>query len=222
MWSDSTVGFFASTAADQFAIRASGGVRLSDSTPSISFGATTRQMLDLYNQDYGVGVQVSTLYQRSNSRFSWFRGGVHSNTQNDPGAGGVVAMTLTSGGLTVNGTFVSASDRNVKEDFQPVDAQAVLAKVVALPLSEWRYRDDEERSRHLGPVAQDFHAAFGLGPDDKHIATVDADGVALAAIQGLNQKLEETRAENAALKQRLAQLEELVRTLAARGNGGGQ
>ncbi|HEY9173519.1 MAG TPA: tail fiber domain-containing protein [Verrucomicrobiae bacterium] len=222
VWSDSTVGFFASTAADQFAIRASGGVRLSDSTPSISFGATTRQMLDLYNQDYGVGVQVSTLYQRSNSRFSWFRGGVHSNTQNDPGAGGVVAMTLTSGGLTVNGTFVSASDRNVKEDFQPVDPQAVLAKVVALPLSEWRYKDDEERSRHLGPVAQDFHAAFGLGPDDKHIATVDADGVALAAIQGLNQKLEGTRAENAALKQRLAQLEEVVRALAARGNGGRQ
>lgn len=210
VWADSEYDYFNSTTTNQFSLRASGGVRLSDSTPSISFGATTRQMLDLYNQDYGVGVQASTLYQRSNSRFSWFRGGVHSNTQNDPGAGGVVAMTLTSGGLTVNGTFVSASDRNVKEDFQPVDPQAVLAKVVALPLSEWRYKDDEERSRHLGPVAQDFHAAFGLGADDKHIATVDADGVALAAIQGLNQKLED---ENAQLRERLARLEQLVQQL---------
>jgi hypothetical protein len=205
-------------------------VRLSDSTPSISFGATTRQMLDLYNQDYGIGVQISTLYHRSNSRFSWFRGGIHSDTQNDPGAGGVVAMTLTSGGLTVNGAFVSASDRNAKEDFKPVDAQAVLAKVAALPLSEWRYKDDEERVRHLGPVAQDFHAAFGLGTDDKHIATVDADGVALAAIQGLNQKVEartwelvaksddlearsrKLEAENAALKARLEELERLLKT----------
>jgi hypothetical protein len=56
-------------------------------------------------------------------------------------------------------------------------------------------------------MAQDFRAAFGLGEDDKHIATVDADGVALAAIQGLNQKLER---ENAELKARLERLERLL------------
>jgi cell division protein FtsB len=59
-------------------------------------------------------------------------------------------------------------------------------------------------------MAQDFHAAFSLGTDERHIATVDADGVALSAIQGLNQKLEETRAENAALKARLEKLEALL------------
>ena len=42
----------------------------------------------------------------------------------------------------------------------------------------------------MGPMAQDFSAAFGLGEDDKHISTVDADGVALAAIQGLHQQLQ--------------------------------
>ena len=56
----------------------------------------------------------------------------------------------------------------------------------------------------MGPMAQDFHAAFGLGANDVTIATVDADGVALAAIQGLNDKLER---ENEALKKRLADLE---------------
>ena len=63
-------------------------------------------------------------------------------------------------------------------------------------------------------MAQDFHAAFGLGTDDKHIATVDADGVALAAIQGLNQKLNEKDAEIQALKQSVAELKETLTKLA--------
>ena len=118
-------------------------------------------------------------------------------------------MRLTSGGLTVNGTFVSASDRNGKENFAPVQPREVLEKVVALPLSSWNFKADPA-TRHVGPMAQDFYAAFGVGPDDKHIATVDADGVALAAIQGLNQKLEEQRVENAELKARLEKLERLM------------
>lgn len=65
-----------------------------------------------------------------------------------------------------------------------------VGKVAQLPIQTWAYKSDPH-TKHLGPVAQDFHAAFGLGTDDKHIATVDADGVAVAAIQGLNQKLEE-------------------------------
>ena len=82
------------------------------------------------------------------------------------------------------------SDRNAKEHFRPVNSREVLAKVARLPITEWHYKQAAE-VRHLGPMAQDFRDAFGLGHDEKHIATVDADGVALAAIQGLNQKLEE-------------------------------
>jgi trimeric autotransporter adhesin len=59
-------------------------------------------------------------------------------------------------------------------------------------------------------VAQDFYAAFALGTDDKHIATVDAEGVALAAIQGLNQKLEETEARISVLEKTVAQLKTLI------------
>ncbi|MCL4789434.1 MAG: tail fiber domain-containing protein [Verrucomicrobia bacterium] len=128
-----------------------------------------------------------------------------------------------------DGSWVSLSDRNAKENFEPVDAQEVLDKVAALPLSRWNYKSQEADIRHLGPMAQDFKAAFGLGDSDTGISTVDADGVALAAIQGLNQKLEETRdelkrrdAENAELQQRLSQLEDLVRTLAAHPKGGGR
>jgi hypothetical protein len=167
-------------------------------------------MLNLFSSSYGLGVQESTLYQRSNFRFSWFVGGTHSDSQNAPGAGGSVVMTLTSSGLTVNGSACCSSDRNTKENFTPVEPRDVLEKVAALPITRWNYKNDRG-TPHLGPMSQDFYAAFGVGPDDKHIATVDADGVALAAIQGLNEKLEEKETEIAELKQRLEKLEILLK-----------
>ena len=110
-------------------------------------------------------------------------------------------------------TWQNGSDRNGKEQFTTINPRAVLEKVSALPITEWKYKVEADGTEHLGPMAQDFHAAFGLnGADDKHIATVDEEGVALAAIQGLNQKLEETRAENADLRARLEKLERLLKT----------
>ena len=97
--------------------------------------------------------------------------------------------TYLVGTVYANGVSLT-SDRNAKENFEPVDSQAVLAKVAALPVTEWNYKDSKS-AQHLGPVAQDFQAAFGLnGGDDTHISVVDEGGVALAAIQGLNDKLE--------------------------------
>jgi len=111
-------------------------------------------------------------------------------------------------------SFNTTSDRNAKENFAAVDPREVLARVSALPISKWNLKVDP-CAQHIGPMAQDFYAAFGTGSDDKHIATVDADGVALAAIQGLNQKLIEELnrrdAENAELKKRLDLLEQMVR-----------
>jgi hypothetical protein len=85
--------------------------------------------------------------------------------------------------------------------------------VVSLPLSEWNFKFAPGET-HLGPMAQDFRAAFGLGSDDKHIATVDADGVAFAAIQGLNQKLEEKlELKEAEIRELKLRLDKLERTL---------
>jgi serine/threonine protein kinase len=131
-------------------------------------------------------------------------------------------LELGSGAhCTAGGTWVNGSDRNAKTALQPVDGQTILARVLELPLSTWHYRAEDASQRHLGPMAQDFHAAFGLGANDKHIATIDADGVALAALQGLNQKVEarsheseassrKLEAENAELKRRLERLEQLL------------
>jgi hypothetical protein len=111
-------------------------------------------------------------------------------------------------------TWVNGSDRNAKESFADIDSTDVLARVVALPMQSWSYKA-QPGEKHIGPMAQDFHRAFGLnGSDDKHIATVDADGIALAAIQGLNRKLEEKLAGKESeindLKARLSRLERLI------------
>ena len=110
--------------------------------------------------------------------------------------------------------YLTSSDRNVKTHFEPISARDILAKVAALPITRWNFTNDL-RTAHMGPVAQDFKAAFDLGSDDKTIATVDADGVALAAIQGLNQKLNEKDAEIQSLKQRNDSLAERLNELEA-------
>jgi hypothetical protein len=110
------------------------------------------------------------------------------------------------------------SDRNEKEGFTAVDARSVLDKVAHLPISEWRYKSQTD-ARHIGPVAQDFYDAFGLGRDDKHITSVDADGVALAAIKGLNEKLEQQAREKdqriTDLEKQMGELKEMLSRLTA-------
>ena len=107
--------------------------------------------------------------------------------------------------------FRNTSDRNLKEKFTPVNNQEILERVANLPITQWNFKTDAQ-TRHIGPMAQDFYAAFNVGADDRHIATVDEDGVALAAIQGLNEKLKEKDARIEALETRLADLEQLVKT----------
>jgi hypothetical protein len=128
--------------------------------------------------------------------------------------------------LSRGGVWTDASDRAAKDNFAPVDAPEVLTRVARLPIHTWNYKTETPAVRHVGPVAQEFHAAFGVGADDKHIAALDANGVALAAIQGLNQKVEQAvagwRAEHAALKRELSELKSLVNSLSRKLNGGGQ
>jgi hypothetical protein len=108
------------------------------------------------------------------------------------------------------GNLNQSSDRNLKEKFTPVNSLEVLNRVAGLPISSWDYKQDAQ-THHIGPMAQDFYAAFNVGTDDKHINTVDEGGVALAAIQGLNEKLKERDVQIEALNKRLADLEQLVK-----------
>jgi hypothetical protein len=117
--------------------------------------------------------------------------------------------------------FNTTSARSEKTAIEPVDPRAVLAGVESLSVSTWTF-DREDEGRHMGPMAGEFAETFALGDDAETIATVDADGVALAAIQGLAEKLEETtqdldekderietlEAENEALRDRLLRVED--------------
>ncbi len=119
--------------------------------------------------------------------------------------------TSTGAYLSGGGVWTDSSDRNAKENFTPVDGRKVLEQVAALPITRWNYKAEGATVRHLGAVAQDFHAAFGVGPDDKHIAPLDGNGVALAAIQGLNELV---KAQQAALQTQEAKIKSLEARLA--------
>ena len=106
------------------------------------------------------------------------------------------------------GTLRFRSDRNQKEHFAPVDVQQILGKVATLPIETWNYKDQNAKIRHVGPMAQDFAAAFGVGEDNRVIDTVDANGVALAAIQGLYQQLQEKGVEISAMRAELDELKQ--------------
>jgi hypothetical protein len=121
----------------------------------------------------------------------------------------------TSGAyLSMGGTWTNSSDRNNKLGFESVNSEEILQKVADLPITRWQYRDEDGSVRHIGPMAQDFYSAFGVGQDDRHLATVDVDGVTLAAIQGLytivrekDAEIKELREKNAEINERLEALE---------------
>jgi len=152
VWADSRDGTFSSTAANEFSVRATGGVRL-----------------------------VSAI---------------------NAGTGAPTAGVSLAAGATAWGVI---SDRALKKNFQAVDNQGILDRLAAMPIQQWNYQwENDAATPHLGPMAQDFKAAFYPGRDDRNITTLEVDGVALAAIQGLNRKLE---SELAAKERRLVELE---------------
>jgi len=133
------------------------------------------------------------------------------------GQSNAVISTSTGAYLHTNGTWTNASDRNRKHLFAQVSGEDVLARLRGMPVSTWTYRTEADSIRHLGPMAQDFYAAFRLGDDDRVISTVDADGVALMGVKALEARttsqqaqIDALRAENAELRARLERIEALL------------
>jgi len=130
-------------------------------------------------------------------------------------SGGNTELELdSSGNMTIGGTLTQLSDRNMKTNIAAVDPLSVLAQVRELAISRWAHKDHTS-VEHLGPMAQDFYATFGLGVNDRSIATVDTSGVALAAIQGLGMLLEEKEGRIKTLEARLALLEQALELVPA-------
>jgi len=142
-------------------------------------------------------------------------GGVTFFTYQDP-TNIFTGVTVPAGG----GSWSSVSDRAAKENFVAVDTTDVLERLLRVPVSEWNYRSQDASIRHVGPVAEDFRAAFGVGESERMISTVDAQGVAFAAIQGLNAKFDAAIAERDARivkqDQEIAELRRAVEVLLTR------
>ena len=131
------------------------------------------------------------------------------NTRNN-GAGKPTMKVV--GTVEATGGFVNSSSRDMKTDFATLNSKEVLARLAEVPVMSWRYKEDHQAARHAGPTAEDFQAAFQLG-DGKTISTIDADGVAFAAIQGLYTTVQEKDAHIEQLEERITRLEALVETL---------
>ena len=133
-------------------------------------------------------------------------------------SGGMHVYTATDGGTSLGATlhenataWSALSDRNKKENFEEIDTIEVLLKLVAIPVTKWNYKAQVDKSiKHMGPVSQDFWEAYQLGHDDLSIDTLNADGVTMAALQGLYKLYEESQEELEVTKEVLvAVLQEL-------------
>jgi hypothetical protein len=160
VWADSKPFTFSSLRPDEFAVRATGGVRF-----------------------------VTAV-----------------NGSGTPTAG----VVLAPGG----GSWASLSDRTLKRDFAAVDGSWLLGQIAALPISTWGYKAQKPSIRHLGPTAQDFARAFGLGESKRRIDSIDSEGVSLAGIQALDKlvraqqgQLRAQRRELDVLKAQVAKLQ---------------
>lgn len=142
---------------------------------------------------YGESTNNAGVFGRStNNNAAYFTGG----------SGGSGACYFNGGA-----GWSCTSDRNAKEDFHNVDPEQLLSDLSSIPVQSWVMKGDTTGARHLGPTAQDFRQAFGLGDSDTTINTVDAQGVALAAAQGLYRLVEAQQAQISELEARLDALE---------------
>jgi len=156
--------------------------------------------------------------------FVWGDGSSHSvsSSANDEfvvqaGGGATIysaSDTSTNTGVELasgSGSWSSLSTVTAKSNFQPIDPESVLDRLVDLDIQRWGYTQEDAGVRHMGPIAEQFYDAFGLGPDETHISTVDADGVAFAAIQGLAERVDTLRKD---LSQKDGRIDELESEIA--------
>ena len=234
VWADAVGGEFASTGPNQFLVSAAGGMAINTNTPAagtsltvagntslqgntdttgnVTFGSVTRQMLNLFNTSYGIGIQAARMYFRAagTGGFSWFEGGVHSNTTDDPGAGGTLRMRLTAAGQlqTTTGTISTLSDARLKSDVG--NYSGALDQIAALRPVHYRYSNAvkapfQPEGTHLGFIAQEVQHVFPewVSQDESGYLMLSMRGFEAVAVRGM----QELQAENAALRARLDAIE---------------
>lgn len=213
-----------SVASNSNSIALGRGVR-ADGSVSTAMGANTRA-LGPYSVAMGLGTKAYANHMTAIGAFNAPTGQIGSSAFDRPalvvGNGGnedsrsYAMYLLFNGYMRIAGSLAQNSDRNVKHGIVAVEPLEILQKLSQLEISSWRY-DHSPDALHIGPMAQDFHAVFGVGEDDTSISSIDTGGISLAAIQGVHELVQRQRDRIAALEARIeaqsVQLDDLKKQL---------
>lgn len=235
LWGDSsTTTPLAATADNQFLIRSVGGVGIGTNSPVAQLHVASTSGNPQAELDQGLANDYARLrldLVGSNywdiaaggptDQLNFFQAGYGNVISIDTSNSNTLMAMGNGASLSAGGTWTNASDRNLKEDFLSVDGSDLLKRLQTVPMLNWKYKN-ETGVRHIGPMAQDFYIAFKLGSDDKHIATVDEGGVALAAIQELyretlkkDTEIQDLRKQVAGLSRRVSELSKIQLSVTA-------
>lgn len=202
VWADSQDADFTSTGPNQFLVRAAGGA-------DFQLGSNGLKAFSESGSTSGAAVQAESTHADGIALVGRTKSSDATLVLNNRGSGSLIkAFTVgtrlleleNNGDLFISGFLQENSDRNAKEAIESIDNDHILRQVARLDITSWRYKDNPEHVRHIGPMAQDFHALFGFGKSETSLAGTDVRGVALAAIQALHDK-------NRTLETRLGGLE---------------
>ena len=220
VWGDDRDETISSTTSNQFVIRAQNGLGVNVTNIGAGLSADFGNRVRVRGNTPGIWLYDGTLAQ--DRGFVGAGDGSHIGLYGDHGAGWGLLMNVSNGFigigkffpsniidvangayLSAGGTWTSVSDVNRKTDFEPVDVGDILDRVAALPITKWSYTA-EPGVKHIGPTAQDFHAAFGVGVNDVSLSQIDPDGVALAAIQALAGQMTEIRTQDSEVREEVS------------------
>lgn len=172
----------------------------------INPGPQDRNMIQL-NNNGGIRFQFDNDSIGTQWRFQAATGGRDVFEIAKVGTGAIEMELDASGNLTIQGALTQGSDVNSKRDIAAVETDSLLEKLKQLRISEWSYKKDAEGVRHIGPMAQDFFAVFGLGDDNTKIAPADMAGIAIAAIQAQQEMISAQAREIDNLRKQLGELD---------------
>ena len=204
-------------------------VRRDDGTTQVlvnekSTGNAVHTLFNLICDTCTPGFRLNQVFPNNHTwNFRMMQSGAFS--VDDPATNAKEAEFRSGGDLKIAGILIESSSRAVKTGIRELDSGEVLSQLDRLPISQWSYKKDKGRVTHIGPMAEDFHALFRVGADNRTISSLDTSGVALAAIKSLHRMNKQLRADadqeqskidrqvtelldkNMALSQRLSTLE---------------
>lgn len=220
MFTDGQTERFNSRVSSQFMIRMTNGMFITqEDTSSINEGfvqirsraALPNLLIDQVNTTANYArIRLRTIQNKTNywdiaaqsvsGEFNIYRNGTGDVLSLTPTSATNLLLMSNGARLTTGGTWTNSSDRNVKDKIEQIDENYILSQLVKMPVTMWHYKTEQPEVMHIGPMAQDFKAAFNVGDSDRSIATVDADGINMAAIKALYHQLQSANAEIEKLK----------------------